>query len=151
MRNTTLQQTLNHTVLRNVFCHSIAALLLTALVSACTIPVKPAATDIKQRAQARWDAVLKGDYDTAYGFYSPGYRSSHSRTDFEIALRSRRVRWTSAEVKESSCKADVCRVKTNVGYSVTGALPGVPVWKSKQDIEENWVRTDGQWWFLPDE
>ena len=151
MRIATLQQTLNHTVLKNVFRHGVAALLLAALVSACATPVKPAATDIKQRAQARWDAVLKGDFGTAYGFYSPGYRSSHSRADFEIALRSRRIRWTSAEVKESSCKADVCKVKTHIGYSVAGALPGVPVWKGTKVMEENWVRTNGQWWFLPED
>ena len=61
----------------------VALLLLASLASGCvTTAVAP--TDVKQRAQARWDAVLSGDYDTAYSLYSPGYRSSHSRTDFEI-------------------------------------------------------------------
>jgi hypothetical protein len=151
MRIAKIQQTVNYARLSHVFRHCAIALLLAALVSACATTAKPAVTDIKQRAQARWDALLKGDYDTAYGFYSPGYRSAHSRVDFEIAVRSRRVRWTSAEVKESSCKADVCKIKTRVGYAVAGALPGVPVWKSKQDMQENWVRTDGQWWYLPDD
>lgn len=128
--------------------HGVIALLLAALAAACaTTP--PAETVVRQRAQARWDAVLAGDYDTAYGFYSPGYRSSHSRVDFEVLLRTRRVRWSSAEVRESSCEADVCTVTARVGYQVAGAVPGVPLWKSKTDEKESWVRTNGQWWFLP--
>ena len=94
---------------------------------------------------------MAGDYDTAYSYYSPGYRSANSRVDFEIALRVRRVRWTSAEVQESSCDADVCTVVTTVGYAVAGAVPGVPVWKNKKSIEERWVRTEGQWWYLPED
>jgi len=144
---------------RPVIWHSAAAcfprrclsVLLLAVVAASCATAPPAQTDIKERAQARWDAVLADDYDTAYSFYSPGYRSSHSRVDFEIYLRTRRVRWTSAEVRESSCEADVCKVVTRIGYSVAGAVPGVPVWKSKQNVPETWVRTEGQWWFLPEE
>lgn len=132
------------------FSVGVRLLLLATLVSACaTSPGSK--TDIKQRAQERWDAVMAGDYDTAYSYYSPGYRSANSRVDFEIALRVRRVRWTSAEVQESSCDADVCTLVTTVGYAVAGAVPGVPVWKNKKNIEERWVRTEGQWWFLPED
>lgn len=128
----------------------VTLMLLASLASACaTKPVAPA--DIERKAQARWDAVLSGDYDTAYGLYSPGYRSSHSRVDFEIDLRMKSVRWTSAEVLESSCDADVCTVVTRVGYSVAGAVPGVPEWKSNKKLEEHWVRAEGQWWYLPNE
>jgi hypothetical protein len=119
------------------------------LASSCAT-TQPAKTDIKQRAQARWDAVMAGDYDTAYGFYTPGYRSSHTRVDFEIEMRVRRIEWTSAEVQESSCEADVCTVVTRVGYMVKRAVPGVPVWNSKKNLEEKWVRTQGTWWFLPE-
>ena len=128
----------------------VTVLFFAVLACACTT-TPHAETVIKQRAQARWDAVLAGNYDAAYGFYSPGYRSSHSRTDFEIELRMRRVRWNSAEVLETSCEADVCTVVTRVAYQVAGAVPGVPDWKSKKDVKERWVRTDGQWWFLPEE
>jgi len=124
--------------------------LLASLASACaTTPAAP--SDIKQLAQKRWDALLAGDYDTAYSLYSPGYRSSHSRVDFEIFIRTRSVRWSTAEVQESSCNADVCKVVTRVGYSVAGAVPGVPEWKNKKRLEETWVHTAGEWWYLPEE
>lgn len=143
-------QSITRARVKGAFFRAINGLLLAALVSACATG-QPAASDIGQRAQARWDAMLAGDYDTAYGLYSPGFRSSHSLVDFEIEQRMRRVRWTSAEVRESSCEADVCTVVTLVGYQVAGAVPGVSQWQSKKDVKERWVRTGGQWWFLSEE
>ena len=105
---------------------------------------------IEDRAQARWDAILSNDLDTAYGYYSPGFRTATSRVDFEIAMRLRKIKWVSAEVLESSCEADLCTLTTQVGYEITKPLPGVPEWKSKQEVTERWVRTEGQWWYVPD-
>jgi predicted small secreted protein len=122
---------------------------LIVLVSACAT-TQPAGSDVKSRAQERWDALASGDLDAAYAFYSPGYRSSHSRVDFEIDLRTRRVRWTGAKVLEASCEADLCTVKSKVEYKVNQPVPGVPEWKSSENVAERWVRVDGQWWFFPD-
>jgi hypothetical protein len=144
------QQLMTRTSVQGTFSRAISGLLLAALVAACASS-QSAASDVRQRAQARWDAVLAGDYDTAYGLYSPGYRSSHSRVDFEIEQRMRRVKWSSAEVQESSCEADVCTVVTRIGYQVAGAVPGLSQWQSEKDVKERWLRTDGQWWYLPEE
>ncbi len=131
------------------FCWLFFACCLIALVSACAT-TQPADGDVKTRAQKRWDALLAADFDTAYAFYSPGYRTSHSRVDFEIELRSRRVRWTGAKVLQASCEADVCSVESKVDYKVNQPVPGVPQWKSSEKIMERWVRVDRQWWYLPD-
>jgi hypothetical protein len=130
-------------------CRTFVTISLIALLSACAA-TQPAGGDAKSRAQERWDALLSGDLDTAYALYSPGYRSSHSRVDFEIDLRSRRVRWTGAKVLEASCEADLCTVESKVDYKVNQPVPGVPEWKSSEQIEERWVRVDGQWWFFPE-
>ena len=132
------------------FFRLFIACSLIVLVSACAT-TQPTGGDVKSRAQERWDALLAADFDTAYAFYSPGYRSSHSRTDFEIELRSRRVRWTGAKVLEASCEADLCTVESKVDYKVNKPVPGVPEWNSSEKITERWVRVDGQWWFFPDE
>lgn len=109
------------------------------------------ADSVEARAQARWDALLSNDLDTAYGYYSPGYRSSHSRVDFEVALRMRRIAWTSAKVEESRCAEDACTVVTRVGYRVGAPVPGVPKWESERRIEERWVHIQNAWWFVPEE
>ena len=104
---------------------------------------------IPERAQARWDALLAGEYEKAYAYASPGYRSTASATDFEISFRARRFQYTSAEYLSHGCEAAVCMVKINVGYSVVRPVPGLPEWNGSSVIEERWILTDGRWWFLP--
>jgi uncharacterized protein YchJ len=132
------------------FCGPFIACSLFALLSACATTQR-AGGDAKSRAQERWDALLAQDLDTAYAFYSPGYRTSHSRVDFEIDLRTMRVRWTGAKVLEASCEADLCTVQSKINYKIHRPVRGVPEWNGSQQIAERWVRVDGQWWFFPEE
>ena len=128
---------------------SILALCL-PLLAACAST--PAARDklIEQRAQARWDALLARDYETAYSYLSPGYRSTTSVTDFEIGVRARRVQYISAEYRSHSCEEAVCTVQIMVGYRVVRPVVGLPEWKSTSLVEERWINSDGGWWFLPE-
>jgi len=131
---------------RRFFC--LAAAFCCLLLSACaTTP--PGAGAVESRAQARWDAVIGGDYPTAYALYSPGFRSSTSPVDFEIALRMRRINWISAQVEGSECTASACTVEVKVGYRVAAPVPGMTRWENTQVVHERWVLTEGQWWFLP--
>ena len=122
------------------------------LLSACaTTSTAPPEDIVKQRAQARWDALLARDYATAYSYYSPGYRSTTSVTDYEIGIRLRRVRWTSAEYLEHNCDENTCAVKFRLGYRVGSPVPGVDVWDGWDGIEDQWVKTGGEWWYFPEE
>jgi hypothetical protein len=105
---------------------------------------------VEDRAQARWDALLTADFDTAYSLYSPGYRSANSRVDFEISQRMRKVAVVAAKVESSDCSADACTVTSLVQYRVPSPVPGVSKWESGTSIQERWIRTDGKWWFVPD-
>jgi hypothetical protein len=104
---------------------------------------------IPERAQARWDALLDGEYEKAYAYASPGYRSTASANDFEISFRARRFQYTSAEYMSHSCEEALCLVKMNVGYRVVRPAPGLPEWNGSSVVEERWILTDGRWWFLP--
>ncbi len=131
----------------------VLSVLFALLLSACAAQQPQTTTtgdSVETRAQARWDALLARDFDTAYSLYSPGYRSSYSRVDFEIELRTRRIAYTSADVLESHCDGDACTVITNVGYRIGSPVPGVPQWDSERRMEERWVRTEGEWWFVPE-
>ena len=112
----------------------------------------PAARDktIQERAQARWDALLARDYTTAYEYLSPGYRSATSATDFEIAFRSRRVQYLSAEYQGHDCEESACTVRMKLGYKIVRPVAGLPEWKSDSVVEERWINSAGKWWYLPD-
>jgi len=124
------------------------ALFLSACASQAPAPDAPDKFII-ERAQNRWAALLAEDFETAYSYYSPGYRSTASVIDFAFMIRTRRVRWTSAEYKEHSCAENSCTLIFNVGFSVNKPVPGMDKWDGSNITEEKWVKTDGQWWYLP--
>ena len=104
---------------------------------------------VVERAQQRWDAVIAGDLETAYEFFSPGYRSTHSLIDFGVSERMRRVKRNSAEYVEHSCEETRCLVKFLVGFTVYKPVPGMVDYSSKSLLEDTWIKTNGEWWYLP--
>ncbi|MCW8925429.1 MAG: hypothetical protein OQJ84_04155, partial [Xanthomonadales bacterium] len=98
---------------------------------------------------ARWDALLSGDLAAAYEYLSPGYRSSVSLLQYQRLILLKKVKWTSAEYIESDCEENSCNVKIMLGFTVYGALPGMRTFTDTQDIEESWVRVEGQWYYVP--
>lgn len=134
--------------------HRVLALLsvvvFSLLLGACASTGTAKKHPVEERAQQRWDALLAPDYDTAYNFYSPGYRSANSRVEFEISQRMRKVAIISAKVESSDCSADACTVTSLVQYRVASPVPGVSKWESGTQLQERWIRTDGKWWFVPD-
>ena len=130
---------------------TVLVLMAVVLLSACATTPASREEVIKERAQARWDALLARDYAAAYAFYSPGYRSTASVVDFEIKIRMQRIRWTSAEYLEQQCDENTCTVAFQVGYRVGAPVPGVSVWNGYQVIKDQWIKTSGEWWYLPEE
>jgi hypothetical protein len=124
--------------------------MLTLLLGACASSGTVKKNPVEERAQQRWDALLSGDFDTAYNIYSPGYRSANSRVDFEISHRSRKVAILLARVDDSECSGEACTVNVSVQYRVGAPVPGVSKWESSSRLQERWVKTEGKWWFVPD-
>ena len=124
--------------------------LALALAACAGTQTQPADAVVAERAQARWDALLAGDYDTAYALYSPGYRSGISRTDFEIQYRLRKVRWKTAEYQSHECADNACTVHFMMTYTVNSPVPGLKKYKGRSRVEESWVHTRGNWWYVPE-
>ena len=125
------------------------AAITVAFLSACAATPADDDSRVVERAQARWDAVIANDLETAYAFYSPGYRSSTSLVDYGVSWRMRKVRYTSAEYLEHSCEASRCIVKFRMGFRVFAPVPGLKQYDSDQAVEDTWVKTSGEWWYLP--
>ena len=120
------------------------------LLSACatSTSVSPE-SQVEERATARWGALFSGDLAGAYEYLTPAYRTSVSSLSYQRSVLLKPVAWTSAKYVESACEESLCKVKFNVGFTVSGALPGVKSYKGTQIIEESWVLIDGQWYFVP--
>ena len=135
------------------FNHSLqwiaGMVVLAVMLGGCASSPKSDDEIVIERAQARWDAVAAWDLETAYTYFSPGFRSSHSLIDFGVSQRLRRVHYTSANYLEHSCEASRCLLKFKVGFKVNNPVPGASVFESASTIEDTWIKTDGQWWYLP--
>lgn len=126
---------------------SLSVLVLSGCASTATSPENPEDILIS-RAESRWEALLSNDYETAYSYYSPGFRSGTSVVNYAIGIRSRKVRWTSAEYKEHSCTENSCKLTFDVGYRVLKPVPGLDKWDGTNLIEETWINTGGEWWYM---
>jgi hypothetical protein len=125
----------------------VVALLL--MIGACAGTPETTARILEQRAQGRWDALLSEDLEAAYQYFSPGQRQTVRYQDFVRQIVSRSVRWTGASfVEVAACDGDACTVKIRVHFQVKAPV-GAGQFKSSQLMRENWIRSDGQWYFLP--
>lgn len=129
-----------------------ALLVFSALLAlagcAATGPESPAEA-VAERAQARWEALLAKDYKKAYTYYSPGYRSAEPLAAFQRRLSIQRVRWTKAEYQGVECQGQVCHPSFRVTYKYRAPVQGVGTITSARKITEDWVLTDGRWYYVP--
>jgi hypothetical protein len=126
-----------------------SGLLLIMALAACATSGKQESL-IGDRAQARWDLLLAEDYAGAYRYLSPAYRSSVSSTQYQRRLLLRQVRWTDARYIDSDCLENSCKVRISLDYSLRKALPGVPRYDGTQEVDEQWVKSEGEWWYVPE-
>jgi hypothetical protein len=126
----------------------VTMLCMGLLLSAC-VSTGQSKNSIEQRAMDRWSELFNGDMIEAYEYLSPGYRSSVSLQQYMSSLLLLRVKWTGARYIESECAETSCKVKISLDFTVHGAVPGVKSFDGTQEIDESWVKVDGNWYFVP--
>lgn len=121
-----------------------AAFLLAFLTVSCATTPQPTTPEeiVAQRAGARWDALIAGNWEKAYSFGTPAYRNAIDVNGFRKRSGGQ-ANWLSREVRHVGCKDDVCTVLVRIGFRPT--MPrGLP--ELHTDFEERWVFVDGDWW-----
>jgi len=120
----------------------LAAVVFPAILAACATPGPQRAPEaiVKDRSQARWNALVQGDVKTAYEFFSPGSRATMSLADFASGIKI--GFWKAVTVDKVECgTADRCDVSTTIEYEFRGS-------RIKTPNRETWVRDGADWWFL---
>ena len=117
-----------------------------ALLSACaSFQTKPEDA-VTQRANERWQALIKGDMAKAYTYSTPGFRAV---VDLE-GFRGRTGiagRWYDAQVVNVTCDtADRCKASIKLVFGTL--IPGFSKDRMTTHIDETWLLEDGQWWMF---
>lgn len=99
---------------------------------------------LEERVNARWGALIKGDYAAAYEMELPSYRKANTfekyRGEFGDA-----VTWRLAKVAEVSYDG-ASKAKVSVSVEFTARMASGRPETIQNEIREIWVRRDGQWW-----
>jgi hypothetical protein len=102
-------------------------------------------SELRERAQQRWDAVVKKDFTKAYSFETPEYRKENSAETFAQQF-GRMVRWHMATVEELRYHRDN-EAELVIGLDYSFSLPGSDeTVRTTGRFKEIWVLLGDQWW-----
>ena len=125
------------------------ALAAAALVGCASHPNTPAATVtpetlVSERAQQRWDRLLKKDFEQAYTYLTPAYRSLKTPAQYASSF-SNGASWQSAKVDKVTCEsAERCTAAVKIEVVVLARGFSKPL---ESTLYETWLLDEGQWWF----
>jgi hypothetical protein len=110
-------------------------------VAGCTVFMPKAPQDaVMERSQARWEAMLRSDIKSAYGYFSPGSRALMTVEQYEGTIR--KGFWKSAKVEKVECATqDSCFVHVAIEYEYQGR-------RIKTPLGETWIRDGSDWWYV---
>ena len=123
-----------------------AALAAAALALAGCAALQPQTPEqvVAQRAEARWNDLVKGDFEKAWDYTQPGFRALVKRERYFRRFGGG-AQWTGAQVHKVTCEAERCTVRVRISAKVMA-----PPFKGQEVVsimDEVWVREDGQWWY----
>ncbi len=120
-----------------------------SLLSGCAM-LQPKTDDeqVALKAQARQDALLIYDYKTAYKFFSPGYRETHTYEQY-VGRKGGAVKRVSASVQSVACIDDLCNVNIDLYYKYQGIIGFSAKASAKPNHrvnKEKWIKINNKWW-----
>jgi uncharacterized protein YceK len=122
---------------------AVSAALLTGGCAATVSASRPAKEIVGERAQARWDALVRRDWSAAYGYLTPAYRAVVSAERYGNQFAGP-MQWQSAKVQGVECEQTRCIATVEISFRLL--LPGHLDRVSATFVEETWLLEDGQWY-----
>ena len=103
-------------------------------------PPEEKAKLVATRAAARWELLLKGDVDGAYGFLSAGSKAAMPLAVYKAKIRA--GMWRKADVDKVTCEAEICKVEMLITYDFK-KMKGI-----QTRIPESWIIENGSVWYV---
>jgi hypothetical protein len=95
---------------------------------------------VAERAQARWNVLIKGDVEAAYQFLSTGSKAATPVATYKAKIRA--GVWREAKVGKIDCEGEICKVVMVVTYD-TRRMKGI-----ETPVDETWVIEKGSAWYV---
>ncbi len=124
-------------------CAAPGAVSSSAPAAAVLTPAK-AEDAVRVRAQQRWDWLVTGKYEDAYGYTTPAFRGLNTAQNYRNRFGTG-ASWTGARVQSVECATpERCTVQVAVDTRVVARGFRDPITTS---VVETWLLEEGQWWY----
>jgi len=118
----------------------VSAVEVAVLGGCAALDSRPPEEVLKERAQLRWDAMVKSDFKAAYQYLSPGSRAVLTPEGYASGLKT--GFWKGAAVDRVICdRPDVCDAVMTIEYEFRGS-------RIKTPLKETWIKEGSSWWFV---
>lgn len=112
---------------------------------------KPDESKLKSRVESRWALMIDRDFEKTYQYFTPAYRKLYDFDGYLDELQtSGSVEWVSARYLTSVVSNEGADVEVEIDYKL--ALPDASmndaVGQISTQMNENWVWSSGQWWYI---
>jgi hypothetical protein len=102
---------------------------------------------VAERAEARWQALIKGDLDGAYAYLSAGSKATTPLDAYKRQIRP--GRWRQAKTGTVECEAEICKVTLQISYDEPRSDTNHPGMKGiETPITESWIIEKGSAWYV---
>jgi hypothetical protein len=123
----------------------LSALAVAVGLVACasiTVDSTPEAKEkvVSERAEARWQLLIKGDVGGAYQYLSAG-----SKAATPAALYTAKIKpgmWRKAKVDKVACEGEICKVQMLITYDFE-RMKGI-----ETAAPETWIIENGSAWYV---
>jgi hypothetical protein len=95
---------------------------------------------VAQRAEARWQSLIKGDLDAAYAYMSEGSKATTPLDVYKAKMRP--GLWRQARVEKVECEAEVCKVEMQITFDHK-LMKGI-----QTPLNESWIIEKGSAWYV---
>ena len=95
---------------------------------------------VRDRVTKRWEALIRGDLDGAYGFFSRATRDTYPLELYRVKVKP--GMWREAKVESVKCEESVCEVVVMITVDHS-RLRGMIT-----PVTERWIVQDGVAWYV---
>jgi hypothetical protein len=95
---------------------------------------------VRERAEARWQALIKDDIAAAYSYLTPATREVVSLDQYKAKVA--RGTFRDVKIDDIKCEAELCKVSLRLTFDrprVKGMVTA---------LEETWIIERGQFWYV---
>jgi len=118
----------------------LLAAVIVGLTACAALEPRAPQEAVREKAQARWNALVKGDIPAAYAYLSPGSKAVMTQDAYRNSIKI--GFWKSVVVERVDCAVpDSCDVLTTIEYEIQGR-------RLKTPLKETWIREGSNWWYV---